>query len=81
MTFINWKRWLLKGLLIFAIFLIDDIKDINAKMEKLETAGYYALSNGKLYFLKFENTCDSPGKYKSELIKHAKNYRNFELKN
>ncbi|MBD61559.1 hypothetical protein CL645_01685 [bacterium] len=56
------------------------IKDVNAKMEKLETDGYYALSNGKLYFLKFENTCGSAGEYKSELIKHAKNYRNFELK-
>ena len=33
------------------------IKDINAKMEKLEVNGYFASSTGKLYFLVFENSC------------------------
>ena len=55
------------------------IKDINAKMEKLEVNGYFASSNGKLYFLEFENVCNSAEEYKIELIKHAKKYRNYEL--
>ena len=55
------------------------IKDINAKMEKLEVNGYFASSNGKFYFLEFENVCNSPEEYKTELIKHAKKYRNHEL--
>ena len=67
--------------IISALHAQHGIKDLNAKMEKLKTDGYYALSNGKLYFLKFENTCESAGEYKSELINHAKNYRSFELKN
>ena len=55
------------------------IKDINAKMEKLEVNGYFASSAGKFYFLEFENSCNSTDEYKSELIKNAKKYRNFEL--
>ena len=55
------------------------IKDINAKMEKLEVNGYFASSAGKFYFLEFENSCNSNDEYKSELIKNAKKYRNFEL--
>ena len=55
------------------------IKDKNAKMEKLEVKGYFALSNEKFYFLEFENVCKSAEEYKTELIKHAKKYRNYEL--
>ena len=55
------------------------IKDKNAKMEELEVNGYFASSNGKFYFLEFENVCNSTDEYKSELIKNAKKYRNFEL--
>ena len=55
------------------------IKDKNAKMEKLQANGYFALSNQKLYFLKFEQICNSPEEYKAELIKHAKQYRSYEL--
>ena len=55
------------------------IKDKNAKMEKLEVDGYFALSNQKLYFLKFEQICNSADEYKTELIKHAKKYRSYEL--
>ena len=55
------------------------IKDINAKMEKLEVNGYFASSAGKFYFLEFENNCNSTDEYKSEPIKNAKKYRNFEL--
>ncbi len=56
-----------------------DIKDKNAKMEKLEVNGYFALSNQKLYFLEFEQVCNSAEEYKVELIKHAKKYRGYEL--
>ena len=55
------------------------IKDENAKMEKLMVNGYFASSGEKSYFLEFENVCNSVEEYKTELIKHAKNYRNFEL--
>jgi len=54
------------------------IKDKNAKMEKLKQNGYFASSNGKLYFLEFEQACNSSEEYKAELIKHAKKYREFE---
>ena len=56
-----------------------DIKDKNTKMEKLEVNGYFALSNQKLYFLEFEQVCNSAEEYKVELIKHAKKYRGYEL--
>ena len=55
------------------------IKDKNAKMNKLQIDGYFALSNGKEYFLKFEQVCKSADEYKTELIKHAKKYRSYEL--
>ena len=55
------------------------IKDKNAKMEKLQVNGYFALSNQKLYFLEFEQVCNSAEEYKVELIKHAKKYRSYEL--
>ena len=55
------------------------IKDKNAKMEKLQVNGYFALSNQKLYFLEFEQVCNSAEEYKAELIKHAKKYRSYEL--
>ena len=55
------------------------IKDANAKMEKLMVNGYFASSGEKFYFLEFENVCNSAEEYKTELIKHAKKYRNYEL--
>ena len=55
------------------------IKDKNAKMEKLKQNGYFASSNGKLYFLEFKQVCNSADEYKIELIKHAKKYRDYEL--
>ena len=55
------------------------IKDKNAKMKKLEVNGYFASSGEKFYFLEFENICNSAEEYKTELIKHAKKYRNYEL--
>ena len=44
------------------------IKDKNAKMEKLQVNGYFALSNQKLYFLEFEQVCDSAEEYKVCLL-------------
>ena len=35
------------------------IKDKNAKMKELQVYGYFALSNQKLYFLEFEQVCNS----------------------
>ena len=55
------------------------IKDKYAKIEKLEVNGYFALSDGKLYFLKFDEICNSTDDYKIELVKHAKKYRDYEL--
>ena len=55
------------------------IKDKNAKMCKLNTNGYYANSNNKLYFIEFKKSCNSLKQYKTELIRHAKKYRKFEL--
>ena len=55
------------------------IKDKDAKMSKLEVNGYFTISNEKLYFIDFENTCKSMGQYKNELIRNAKKYRNYEL--
>ena len=55
------------------------IKDKNAKMEKLHVNGYFALSNQKLYFLEFQQVCNSAQEYKAELIKHAKKYKSYEL--
>ena len=55
------------------------IKDKNAKMKELQVYGYFALSNQKLYFLEFEQVCNSAEEYKAELIKHAKKYKSYEL--
>lgn len=55
------------------------IKDKNAKMSKLEVNGYFTMSNNKLYFIDFENTCNSLEQYKTELIRNAKRYRYYEL--
>ena len=55
------------------------IKDRHAKMSKLEVNGYYAKSKNKLYFLKFKKNCNSLNQYKTELIRNAKKYRNYEL--
>ena len=55
------------------------IKDKKAKMEKLEPNRYFASSEGKVYFLEFEQVCNSADEYKTELIKHAKKYRDYEL--
>ena len=41
--------------------------------------GYFASSGEKFYFLEFENVCNSAEEYKTELIKHAKQYRNYEI--
>ena len=55
------------------------IKDKNAKMQKLQVNGYFALSNQKLYFLEFQQVCNSAQEYKAELIKQAKKYKSYEI--
>ena len=55
------------------------IKDKNAKMKELQVNGYFVLSNQKLYFLEFEQVCNSTEQYKAELIRDAKKYRSYEL--
>mgnify|MGYP001229025410 CR=1 FL=1 len=55
------------------------IKDKNAEVEKIEDNRYFASSNEKFYFLEFENVCNFAEKYKTELIKHTKIYRNYDL--
>ena len=55
------------------------IKDKNAQMSKLEVHGFYAKSKNKLFFLKFEKSCGSLKQYKTELIRNAKKYRDYEI--
>ncbi len=55
------------------------VKDKNAKMSKLNINGYYVKSNNKYYFLQFKKICNSLDQYKTELIRNAKKYRNYEL--
>ena len=55
------------------------IKDKNAKMSKLDINGYYTKSKNKLYFLKFKKSCNSLDQYKTELIRNAKKYREYEI--
>ena len=55
------------------------IKDPEAKMVELRSDGYFVLSNGSRFFLKFEKDCQSPEEYKNELVKNAKKYRAYEL--
>jgi putative heme iron utilization protein len=66
--------------IVSALNAQHQIKDPEAKMEALETNGYYAYSKGERYFLVFEKTCKNDSEYKDELIKHARNYRAFELR-
>ena len=66
--------------IISALYVQYGIKDIYARMEKLEVGGYYALSEGRLYFLTFGELCASVEEYKMELKKHAKKYRKYDLK-
>jgi len=65
--------------IVSALHAQHGIKDTYAKMEKLEVGGYYALSEGKLYFLTFAELCTSVEEYRMELVKHAKKYRKYEL--
>ncbi len=65
--------------IVSALHAQHRIKDPDAKMEALEANGYYALSRGNRYFLAFEKTCSNPAEYKDELVKHARDYRAFEL--
>ena len=57
-----------------ALYAQHALIDADAKMENLAVDGYYARSNGQLYFLKFERVCNSPEEYKEELVKHAREY-------
>ena len=65
--------------IVSALYAQHGIKDKNAKMSTLEANGYFTLSEGKLYFINFENTCNTLDQYKVELIKYAKKYRHYEL--
>ena len=56
-----------------------DIKDSKAKMEKLAIDGYYVLTQGKSLFLSFENRCENVNEYKTELVKHARMYKEYEI--
>ena len=55
------------------------IKDKDAIMCKLEIDGYYVKSNNILYFVKFKKICNSLKQYKTELIRNAKKYREYEI--
>ena len=48
------------------------VKGEKSKMEKFEVNGYFASSRRKLYFLEFEDICNSVKEYKTKLINHAK---------
>ena len=55
------------------------IKDAEALMIELRINGYFVLSDGQKYFLKFEKSCNNAEEYKLELVKNAKKYREFEI--
>ena len=55
------------------------IRDKNAKMSKLKVNGYYVKSKNKLFFLQFKKSCNSLDQYKTELVRNAKKYRNYEI--
>lgn len=65
--------------IVSALHAQHQIQDPEAKMEELETNGYFARSKGERYFITFERTCMNAAEYKDELVKHARNYRAFEL--
>lgn len=65
--------------IISTLYAQHGIKDKNAKMSKLNINGYYAKSNNKYYFLQFKKICNFLDQYKTELIRNAKKYRNYEL--
>ena len=56
------------------------IKDKNVKMSLLSIDGYYVESEKKLYFIAFDDPCDTMHEYRKALVKQAKEYRKFELK-
>ena len=86
MNIINLPEWLSKAsnriiehmdddysnLIVSTLNAQHGVKGEKAKMEKLEVNGYFASSRGKLYFLQFEDNCNSVTEYKTELINHAK---------
>ena len=55
------------------------IFDTEAEMTELETDGYYAVSRSGRYFLNFDDHCASAKEYKEALIKHAHEYKNYEV--
>ena len=55
------------------------IFDTEAKMSELETDGYYVVSRSGRYFLNFDDHCSSATEYKEALIKHAHEYKNYEV--
>ena len=55
------------------------IFDKEAKMIELETDGYYVVSKSGWYFLNFDDHCGSAKEYKEALIKHAHEYKNYEV--
>tara|TARA_B100000963_G_C22575431_1_gene648184 strand:+ start:1057 stop:1359 length:303 start_codon:yes stop_codon:yes gene_type:complete len=55
------------------------IEDPKVRMVELCSDGYFVLSNGSRFFLKFEKECRTPEEYKNELVKNARKYRAYEL--
>ena len=55
------------------------IFDTEAKMSELETDGYYVVSRSGRYFLNFDTDCSSAKECKEALIKHADEYKNYEV--
>ena len=55
------------------------IFDTEAEMSELETDGYYVVSRSGRYFLNFDDHCASAKEYKEALIKHAHEYKNYEV--
>ena len=49
----------------------------SVRVTSLEVDGYYVISDGKYYFLNFDNSCKTWGDYKNELLAHVRVYRKF----
>ena len=65
--------------IVAALYGQHGILDREAKMHKLETAGYYVVSNSRAYFLNFDDHCNSAEEYKQALIRHAREYKKKAL--
>ena len=62
-----------------ALSAVHGVKDPEARMIGLSIDGYYILSKGKLYFIKFDVPVFTSKDYRNVLIELSKKYRSYEF--